>query len=228
MSRNMVSDNYISSYASSSNTQRNEMIFSKVNFEKILEEFRPKDTIYLQKYLGDIWKELSDRGNEKGKNLNRLTFSTVLFKFIISKKKFFNFFQYYDLPVIISDRLFNVFANDQKPYLNKNEFVNGLMDLFTGNYKKLIKIIFSLYDFDKDGKVYREDIRIVFSYIPLNSNELLLHYKMKFEQENVNDRKESINEINKTLERIFDSDYIDETFFKYSIENINSDILIYI
>ncbi len=93
MSRNMVSDNYISSYASSSNTQRNEMIFSKVNFEKILEEFRPKDTIYLQKYLGDIWKELSDRGNEKGKNLNRLTFSTVLFKFIISKKKkFFNFF----------------------------------------------------------------------------------------------------------------------------------------
>jgi hypothetical protein len=37
------------------------------------------------------------------------------------------------------------------------------MDLFTGNYKKLIKIIFSLYDFDKDGKVYREDIRIVFS-----------------------------------------------------------------
>ena len=88
ISRNMVSDNYISSYASSSNTQRNEMIF-----EKILEEFRPKDTIYLQKYLGDIWKELSDRGNEKGKNLNRLTFSTVLFKFIISKKKkFFNFF----------------------------------------------------------------------------------------------------------------------------------------
>ena len=102
------------------------------------------------------------------------------------------------------------------------------MDLFTGNYKKLIKIIFSLYDFDKDGKVYREDIRIVFSYIPLNSNELLLHYKMKFEQENVNDRKESINEINKTLERIFDSDYIDETFFKYSIENINSDIFVFL
>lgn len=51
--------------------------FSKINFEILISEFRvtsiPPFTLYLQ----DIWKDLSDRSEEKGKGLTLLTFSKV-------------------------------------------------------------------------------------------------------------------------------------------------------
>jgi len=43
--------------------------------------------------------------------------------------------------------------------------------LYTGTYDQLVNLIFELYDFDKDGKLCREDIRIVLSYIPLQVME---------------------------------------------------------
>ena len=43
--------------------------------------------------------------------------------------------------------------------------------LYTGGFDQLINFIFEFYDFDKDGKISSEDIRIVLSYIPLKSME---------------------------------------------------------
>ena len=37
-----------------------------------------------------------------------------------------------------------------------------------------------------------------------------------------------MNEINKVLDKIFEEEYIDEDYFKYSIENINSDLFIFL
>ena len=44
--------------------------------------------------------------------------------------------------------------------------------LFTKDFEELVKFIFSFYDFDKDGKISKEDIRIVLSYIPLNKSKI--------------------------------------------------------
>ena len=42
-----------------------------------------------------------------------------------------------------------------------------MIRLYTGNFEEHINFIFEFYDFDKDGKITSEDVRIVLSYIPL-------------------------------------------------------------
>ncbi len=57
-----------------------------------------------------------------------------------------------------------------------------MTNLYTGTFDQLVNIIFDLYDFDRDGKISREDIRIVLSYIPLQVMEESI--KKKQGQEN--------------------------------------------
>jgi Ca2+-binding EF-hand superfamily protein len=93
------------------------------------------------------------------------------------------FCNYYDLPGIFSERLFSVFDLNNNGYLDSSEFVNGMKMLFTESYENFVKFIFDFYDFDKDGKISREDMQIVLSYIPLNTaKERLSGYKLKFER----------------------------------------------
>jgi Ca2+-binding EF-hand superfamily protein len=51
--------------------------------------------------------------------------------------------------------------------------------LFSSSFEKLVKFIFNFYDFDKDGYISREDIRVVLSYIPLNINIQTSFNKLK-------------------------------------------------
>ena len=188
-----------------------EEMVSKVDLEKLIEKFRPTDPEALECYLQDVWKDLSERENQKGFGLTKFTFCS-----------------YYNLPIIICERLFKVLDTKDHSYLSQNEFVEGLINLFLGDYKTLIHIMFCLYDYNKDGKVTRNDIKIVFNYIPLKPNEIYNRYKIKLEGENANDRKKGMMEINQTLDKIFEDDFIDEDYFKYSIENINSDPFIFL
>jgi Ca2+-binding EF-hand superfamily protein len=54
-------------------------------------------------------------------------------------------------------------------YISNVDFIDGLLILFTETFENLAKFIFKLYDYDKDGKINKEDIRIVLSYIPINT-----------------------------------------------------------
>jgi Ca2+-binding EF-hand superfamily protein len=54
--------------------------------------------------------------------------------------------------------------------------------LFTESFEEMSKFIFDLYDFDKDGYITKEDIRVVLSYIPLNTKEKVTGSKMKYEK----------------------------------------------
>ncbi len=93
------------------------------------------------------------------------------------------FSNYYVLPGIFSDRLFSVFDLNNNGYLDTQEFINGMKMLFSETFDNFVKFIFDFYDFDKDGKISKEDIQIVLSYIPLNSTkEKLSGYKLKFEK----------------------------------------------
>ena len=204
----------------SSNSINSKMVFSKINFDKILSLIRPIETYGLNHYFQEIWKDLSDLGTEeKGKNF------TIL--------KLMN---YYNIPYIMALRLFNLFkkqktkiVQNSNNYLTREEFTKGMLALFTGNYKQLIKFIFDFYDFNNDLKINRKDIEIIFEFIPLRSNSLYHNFKFKYELDNLDDLIESKNEIISTLNKIFEKkEFIDETFFKYSIENINSDVFIFL
>jgi len=74
------------------------------------------------------------------------------------------------LPGIISERLFAIFDKNNNTYLDIEEFVGGMKTLLSENYEKTSKFIFDFYDFDKDGHITKEDIRIVLSYVPLSIN----------------------------------------------------------
>jgi Ca2+-binding EF-hand superfamily protein len=65
------------------------------------------------------------------------------------------------------------------------EFIEGLSTLFSDSTDKIEKFIFQLYDFDKDGFISREDVRVVLSYIPLNvRTKVSSEFKLKFEKYN--------------------------------------------
>ena len=48
------------------------------------------------------------------------------------------------------------------------EFIGGMITLFCESINKLEKFIFNFYDFDRDCFITKEDVSLVFSYIPLN------------------------------------------------------------
>ena len=134
------------------------------------------------------------------------------------------FIKYYSLPGIIGDRLFRVFDSKKNGVLEYNEFKTGMIMLFCENYEKTLRFIFDFYDFDADGKISKEDIRIVLLYVTYSDDK---------DKENIENHKKIYeNKINQLLSLCFMSqpELIDFTTFTNIVENINSDIyfMIYI
>ena len=127
----------------------------KIDLNDLIGDYIVENVPAFQSYLKQVWKDLLGRSDNKEKGVNKITFS-----------------KYYELPGIISDRLFSVFNLGKTNYLSCNDFVNGMVKLFSGNLEELLQFIFSFYDFNKDGKVSKEDMRIVLSYVPLNTKRL--------------------------------------------------------
>jgi Ca2+-binding EF-hand superfamily protein len=72
-----------------------------------------------------------------------------------------------------------VFDTNNDNFINDSEFIEGMIKMFTGSYEKLSNLIFDIYDFDEDGKICREDIRIILSYLPLKIMDTALKKKKK-------------------------------------------------
>lgn len=49
-----------------------------------------------------------------------------------------------------------------------SEFSNGLTRLFIYNFATISELIFQIFDFDEDGLISKEDIRIILSHIPMS------------------------------------------------------------
>ena len=130
-------------------------IVSKVDLEKLIQKFRPNNPDALEVYLEDVWKDLSERDSKNGLGLTKKIF-----------------LKYYDLPLIINERLFKVLDVNNHSSLTEDDFVTGLLNLFLGDYKALVKIMFNMYDYNRDGKISKKDVKIVFNYIPLKQNEI--------------------------------------------------------
>ena len=176
----------------------------KIDLEELISSFKVQDKSAFKNYLKEIWIDLSQRNNDKSNNgISKITFSS-----------------YYNLPGLISDRLFNVIDLNQSNYLEASEFINGMIILFCEEFDLNSKFIFDFYDFDKSGKISKEDIRTVLSYISLSQ-----------EIQNYKDRVHSQEELYDIIEKCFSKikgEKMDYNDFKKVIENENSDIYLMI
>ena len=170
-------------------------------------------------YLREVWVDLINRRIKNAKDL--LKAKTVpnipgITKYIFSK--------YYSLPGLIGDRLFRVFDSNKNGILEFSEFKRGMVLLFCGDYEKTLRFIFDFYDFDGDGKISREDIRIVLLYIFFSNNNLNIDNNDNNIEINNNNSYE--NQLNKILIDCFNSKehLINFSNFTNLIENTNSDI----
>ena len=123
----------------------------KINFYDLLKDLLIPNKLSLNLYLFNIYyviflKLFQELSNRKG----------------ISKSSFLSFYQ---LPGLICERLFSAFNKNNSEFLSVDDFVEGMEDLFSGNYDALIKLIFEFYSFNKDSKIYVDDIRIIHSQL---------------------------------------------------------------
>lgn len=182
----------------------------QIDLNELVKDYQIKDIDTFSKYLIEIWRDLAHRSSDQAKGLEKLTFSN-----------------YYDLPGIISDRLFAVLDKNKNGYLDPKEFIEGMLILFNDPFEKLIQFIFKFYDFDHDGFITREDVRVVLSYVPLQGK--FKKYKMRFEQNEYKDRVESQNELFDILNVSFGKkEKLNEEEFTHVIENVSSEIFIFI
>mgnify|MGYP003297585194 CR=1 FL=1 len=79
---------------------------------------------------------------------------------------------YFSLPGIIGERLYSLFDLNKMEYIKVEDFITGMTNLYTGDFNYLCQFVFDLYDFDKDGLISKEDVRIVLSYIPLRKTKI--------------------------------------------------------
>ena len=185
-----------------------------LDLSKIRKGLQIQDEELLHKYLKEIWADLSKRSVENTKGLTKVTFN-----------------KYYDLPGIISERLFACFDKDKDGVLNVQEFVNGMQSLFSQaeSFDSLAKFIFNLYDFNSTGLIKKDDVRVVLSYVPLQRSDTSTVIKDNIEivEDNFEDRVESQEQLFHILNIAF-KDKEEMNFEQYTnvIKNVNSDIFI--
>ena len=186
----------------------------KINLNDITENYEVKNTEAFTQYLKQVWKDLKCRsGDETSKGIDKITFQ-----------------KYYDVPGLISERLFSVFDTDNKGYLSLNDFTENMINLFSSDLDTLLHFILRFYDFDKDGKISKEDVRIVLSYVPVykkGKNEN--NSGLKFDKDNYNDRIKSQKELHEKLDIIFEGkENMDLNEFSDVIKNKNSDMFLFL
>ena len=159
----------------------------KIDVGELINDYQISDPITLQNYLSTIFSDLAKRSKEPEKGIKKLIF-----------------IKYYELPGIISDRLFSVFDRDENEFLDHAEFVLGMKTLFArgGTFNSLANLVFKIYDFDCDGIINKEDVKIVLSYVPLNKRKSNKNLSAIVSEE-FKDRIQSQNELVKILQTAF-------------------------
>ena len=183
----------------------------KINLNDITNQYEVKNIEAFSQYLKQVWKDLSGRKSGEKEGIDKITFQ-----------------KYYELPGLISERLFSVFDTSGNGYLSLKDFIDNMLILFSSNFENLLKFIMKFYDFDNDGKITKEDIRVVLSYVPVYK-KTKKNDGLKFEVDNFEDRLKSQKELHDKLDAIFDSkEKINLEEFTSIIKNKNSDMFLFI
>ena len=186
-----------------------------ITFEVIQESLGLKSESLFKKYLQEVFVDLSTKKeNSKTKYLSRLTF-----------------YDYIKLPIFISEKLFNSFCSTgQQDGLTEDEFVTGFFKLYMGTFQETTKTIFDLLDFDKDGIIKKEDVKIILSYLPLNDVSEEQEKTLESVKEVLGVQMKSLEEIDDIVSKTFKKyeDKMNFEQFKDTVQNKKSDVLLQI
>ena len=130
-----------------------------------------------------------------------------------------SFLDYMDIQEFITQRIFKYLNKSKSNKLNKNDFCQGLNDLYYGEVENLIKFTFFLADFNRDGMIYKSDMKLFLAYIPA-ATEFSQKLKLKQIDSIIDiffDEKISKNEKDEEKEINYD------TYYRYVLEYINNE-----
>ena len=128
-----------------------------INFYDIISSFQIINKRAFNKYLTELWKDLSLQSPDILKGLSREVF-----------------YSYFNYPEVINKHLFTIFTKKGQ-YINLEQFITGMNNLYSHNFDILVNLVFDLYDYDRDNMISKEDILLILSYIqtePLIKNEI--------------------------------------------------------
>ena len=106
----------------------------KIDLEELISSYKVTDKEAFKLYLKDIWNDLSQRTKDNNiTGISKITFSS-----------------YYELPGIISDRLFNVLDESNVGFLKANDFIKGMTTLFCEEFE-----FYLMYLYHKKFKIIK-------------------------------------------------------------------------
>ena len=126
-----------------------------VNFELIQETLGLNNPVLFKNYLKEVFHDLGNSVNKHNKKfMTRMVF-----------------YDYIKLPIFIAEKLFQSFSKSSTQGLCEEEFVDNFYKLYMGSFEETTNIIFNLLDFDKDGSINKEDVKIILAYLPINEEK---------------------------------------------------------
>jgi len=111
--------------------------------------------------------------------------------------------------------MFKLFDDDKDGYLSFSELSSHLTSLYFGDFEDTAFEIFSIYDFDSDGKIAIDDVKVILCFLPLKEDKTKNEYKYQLE---------SLSELDLILKHTFGSKK--ELYFDDFVDTIlvNSDV----
>jgi len=68
---------------------------------------------------------------------------------------------------VVSDRLFTLASKGNKEErIEQDKFVKLMLEIYGSNLDGKMSLVFKVFDFDSDGKITAEDVKMILSYIP--------------------------------------------------------------
>ena len=186
-----------------------------INFYQLFKKFFIPDENKLdfKKYLMELFYDLSYQSSEDNKGISKETF-----------------FFLFSSPVPIIDHLFKNLDKDKDDYLNLEEFLFGIYDIYGNNtFIKLARFVFDLYDYNKDGLIDKQDVKLFLSYVNVENNlkqKIMQKDFINIEYEDIALNQRLIDEI---INKVFTSNIknvLDFDNFVFIIENKCSDIFV--
>ena len=207
------------------------MVFNEIKekqeyltFNLIQDSLGIKDKTIFKNYLSEIFKDLAgyaeDEDKQDKKIINRITFYDII-----------------NLPIIISKKMFKSFYYYSDEGLCEEEFVDNFYKLYTGSFEEIIELIFNFLDFDRDGIIEKDDVKLIMNYLPINiEDELGMNiikdeeYRKELTNKYLEAQMKNLNLIDNILNEIFNKyeNIMDLKTFIEITTKINSEIFLQI